>query len=221
MARFSARDLSVGHPGAAPLVVGLHLELDDGARVALVGPSGAGKTTLLRALALLSDPLAGELELDGRAPHAHGIPSWRRRVVLCAQRPTFFGGRVGDELARAFGYRASSRPFEPDEARALLSRVRLGDAWEREAETLSEGERQRVALVRALLVEPRVLLLDEPTSALDPDATRAVEALLDERSRAHGLALVVVSHDEAQRDRLSARAIQLKRPSGRIEASDG
>lgn len=217
MARFSARGLSVGHPGAAPLVTDLDLELSDGARIALVGPSGAGKTTLLRALALLSEPLAGTLSLDDRGPEAHGLPSWRRQVVLCAQRPTFFGERVADELARPFAYATASRAFDASEARALLERLGLEDAWDRASETLSEGERQRVALVRALLVGPRVLLLDEPTSALDPVATRALESLLGERSRAHGLALIVVSHDETQRERLGARAIA-PRP---VEASDG
>ncbi len=186
------------------LVRGLSFELAAGERVALVGRSGIGKTTVLRALSLLDDPLAGELSLDGASPEAIGVVRWRRRVALVTQRAIFFGGRVREELARPFSYASAEAPFDEARARALLERVDLASAWERPAHELSEGERQRVAIVRSLCLDPDVLLLDEPTSALDPESARRVESLLEER------ALVVVSHDAAQRERLGARAIQLE-----------
>jgi ABC-type iron transport system FetAB ATPase subunit len=208
---FEVRDLAVGHVGpegrghARALLRGLSFTVGSGERVALVGPSGAGKTTVLRALALLDDPLEGTLALDGRSPEAHGVVRWRRRVVLVAQRAVFFGGTVADELARPFTYASAERPFDAAWARAHLAEVGLERAWERPVERLSEGERQRVAFVRALALRPSVLLLDEPTSALDPVSTEKVEALL----AGADVAIVLVTHHEAQRERLHAKTVDL------------
>lgn len=203
---FVVRDLEAG-PRARALVRGLSFTLERGERVAIVGPSGAGKTTVLRALCLLDDPLAGELTLGGRAPEDIGIVRWRRRVALVPQRAVFFGGTVESELSRPFTYAAADAAFDADRARGMLDRVGLARAWDRPAHELSEGERQRVAIVRSLGLEPSVLLLDEPTSALDPAATEIVEALIAET----GAAIVLVTHDVAQRERLGAREIELSR----------
>lgn len=207
MARLSVRELAAGHGGRA-LIRGLCFELEPGERIALTGPSGSGKTTTLRALALLDDPIEGALSLEGRSPVEHGVPTWRRRVMLSTQRAVLFGERVSDDLARPFTYRGAPRPLDVDEARGLLARLGIEAKWDEPSDKLSEGERQRVALVRALLLRPDVLLLDEPTSALDPASAEVVEALLLERC-ADGLALVLVSHDAAQRARLDARALDL------------
>src|SRR5690606_13369201 len=129
---FVVRDLAAGRRGRA-LVRGLGFALEPGERVALVGPSGAGKTTVLRALCLLDDPLGGELALDGRTPEEIGVPRWRRRVALVAQRAVFFGGTVEAELARAFTYASAGRAFDPARARAILERVGLGATWDRPA----------------------------------------------------------------------------------------
>ncbi|MBX3268772.1 MAG: ATP-binding cassette domain-containing protein [Sandaracinaceae bacterium] len=201
---FEARDLTVGYGGAA-IVRGLSLALAAGERATLTGPSGSGKTTALRALAALDPPIEGAITLDGRAPAAHGYPEWRRRVVYVAQRATLFGGTLEDELARPFRYRSARAPFERAAARAALDAVGVAHALDADASHLSEGERQRLALVRAVLVAPDVLLLDEPTSALDADTTRAVEAWLGALSPA----ILWVTHDPAQRDRVAQRSLHL------------
>jgi putative ABC transport system ATP-binding protein len=202
---FEVRELAAG-PAGRPIVRGLGFRLGPGERVALVGPSGAGKTTVLRALALLDDPIEGTLTLDGRPPEAHGIPRWRRQVMLVPQRAVFFGGTVEDELARPFTYASASATGGPERARALLEEVGLERMWARPIDQLSEGERQRVAFVRALATAPAVLLLDEPTSALDPASTEKAESLL----AAASAAIVLVTHAEAQRERLGARTIELE-----------
>ncbi len=201
---FDVQELGAG-PGGRALIEGLSFSLGPRERVALTGPSGIGKTTVLRALALLDNPIGGTLSLDGQSPEAMGPVRWRRRVVLVAQRAVFFGGSVQDELARPFTYASAAGPFDPARARALLEQVGLADKWERPVARLSEGERQRVAFVRALAIEPAVLLLDEPTSALDPESAARAEALLD----AADAAIVLVSHSANQRARLGGEEIDL------------
>ena len=200
---FEVRDLSLRR-GELRLT-DLALRVSGAERVALVGRSGSGKTSVLRALAWLDAPEAGELELNGCSPPELGAPTWRRQVSYVAQRASFFGGTVAEELARPFGYALSDRAFPREEAEERLQALGLEGAMDRPIRTLSEGERQRVSLVRALLVEPAILLLDEPTSALDIASRDAVEASLE------GRALVLVSHDPEQRERLDARPIYLEK----------
>lgn len=201
-----ARELKIGFDEANPLQEDLSFRLEEGGRMGIAGPSGCGKTTLLRAVAGLSDPLGGEIELDDRSPSQLGYPAWRRAVTYVHQRPVFFGGRVRDELRRPFGYRSADTDFDEEAARDALERLGVGAKWDAEVEELSVGEGQRVALVRAALIEPRVLLLDEPTSALDAAAAERAEAWLAERSAA----IVIVTHQRAQLERFTEDILTLE-----------
>jgi len=205
--RLRAEALSVGHDGVV-LREGLTLDVEPGRCLAVVGPSGCGKTTLLRLLAWLDAPLAGELTLGGESPGAMGFPRWRRRVVYVAQRATFFGDAVSDELARPFAYATADAAFDADAAREALEAVGLASKWDATSDALSEGERQRLAVVRAGLLAPAALLLDEPTSALDDATAERVERWLT----GLGCALVLVSHDAAQRERLADAVLELEAP---------
>lgn len=206
--RLTVRDLAVGHGGRA-LQRGLQFDLEPGQCLAVQGPSGCGKTTLLRSLAGLEPPLAGELRLGSATPAELGWPTWRRRVVYAAQRATFFGGTVAEELARPFRFATSRRPFRPDAGRDALRGLGVRDKWETPAAELSEGERQRVALVRAALLEPAVMLLDEPTSALDPATVESVEAWLSQLD----VAIVMVTHDGQQATRFASQHLMLEEPA--------
>ena len=159
-----------------------------GGCLAVTGPSGSGKSLLLRMIADL-DPHEGDAWLDGIAQSATPAPAWRRQVGLAPAEPGWWLERVGGHF--------DGRP--PDAAALGLP----PDIWEREVARCSTGERARLALLRALAGNPRVLLLDEPTGALDGAATAAVEALLTAR-RAAGLAVVLVTHDPAQAARLGS-----------------
>jgi ABC-type iron transport system FetAB ATPase subunit len=124
-------------------------------------------------------------------------PQWRRLVTYVAAESGWWDDTVGRHFA------------DPAGSRTRLAHVGLpDDALDWPVARLSTGERQRLALLRALAHEPRVLLLDEPTSALDPDATRAVEALLG-ATLARGVAIVLVSHDVAQVERLAHRRLRM------------
>jgi len=177
-------------------------EVARGECVGIAGPSGSGKSVLLRMIADL-DPHDGSARLDDVACEAMPAPAWRRQVTYVAAESGWWADRVGAH----FGDRAA--------AGALLPALGVaGDALDWPVTRLSTGERQRLALIRALIQAPRVLLLDEPTSALDPETTQAVEALL-RQALARGAAIVLVSHDPAQAARLATRRFRMT--AGRLE----
>ncbi len=171
---------------------------------AIAGPSGSGKSLLLRMIGDF-DPHEGRVRLDGRDRAAVPAPAWRAEVVHVAAEAGWWAERAMDHFA------ATTR----DAAADLARRLGLGeDVLGRAIITLSTGERQRLALVRAIVAKPSVLLLDEPTSALDPDATSRAEALLRDL-RDTGVIIVLVTHDASQANRLGDRLYRLR--AGRLE----
>jgi putative ABC transport system ATP-binding protein len=203
-------DLAVSVSGRL-LLSGVNFYLDAGETLAVEGPSGSGKTSLLRVLAGLDDPAGGAISCDGRAPADWGLPAYRLAARLMAQQPAFAPGTVVENLKRPFSFDAQSREFDPVHASHALAALQLSpDVLSQSVETLSVGERQRVALVRAILTGPRWLLLDEPTSALDSDRIQCVEDFLTAWRAETGGGWLMVSHDPAQTQRLCGKAISLE-----------
>jgi putative ABC transport system ATP-binding protein len=167
--------------------------------MAVMGASGAGKTLLLRLLADL-DPGEGDVVLDGEARNAMPAALWRSRVVFVPAVSGWWATDVAEHFDAGTLSAATSvcrtLCLPPD----IMDRAVLG---------LSTGERQRLAIVRALMVSPRVLLLDEPSSGLDPGAALAMESCLHE-ARERGTAIVLVTHDVAQARRMAAREYRLE-----------
>lgn len=168
--------------------------LNGGACLAVMGPSGSGKTLLFRALADL-DPCRGRVTLDGVLREDVPAPEWRRRVAYVPAEP----GWWADTPAAHFTDWDAATPL----AEALLL---PGDIGEAPVTRLSTGERQRLALMRALMGNPRVFLLDEPTGPLDAAATAAVERVLAERL-AGGASILLATHDAAQAARMAKQAL--------------
>ncbi len=173
-------------PGLGPI----DLTLDAGGCVCIAGASGTGKSLLLRAIADL-DPNTGSLVLEGVDRISMPASEWRRRVAYVPAEPAWW----------------SETPIQhfSDVAKATDVVLRLGltvENMHQTIDTLSTGERQRLALVRALALNPAVLMLDEPTSALDEDSTQRVEAEIQSELR-RGKAVLLVTHSEAQIQRLA------------------
>lgn len=191
----------------------LDLELAGGDRLGLVAPSGAGKTLLLRTLALLDPPQAGTFSLRGRPPAAWGLPRWRSMVLYLAQRPVARGGTVEANLRAPWRFRErrGGGGWCCERITSWLAALgREPSFLSYDAERLSGGELQLLALLRALQFDPAVLLLDEPTASLDGATTAAVEALLIAWLNAGPRAAVLVSHDGEQIQRFASRTLELQ-----------
>jgi len=193
---------------------GVGLSLAPGDRCALVGPSGSGKTLLLRSVAGL-DPLdEGRVELDGRPEEAWEPPAYRSRVVYLPQDAPLAEGTVEENVRLPFGFRAHrERSYRRSRAVELLGAVGRGpDLLARGVGDLSGGERQVVALVRALLLDPEVLLLDEPSASMDEALARGAEALVDGWMEGDPgrRAFLWTSHQAHRLDRLADRELDLR-----------
>ena len=163
-----------------------------GAAIAVVGPNGSGKSTLLRLLALLERPTRGRVLLDG-VDLTPGAPG-RRRVTLVEQRPILFRATVRENIEFGLQVRGVRRTVVNSRVENVAARLAITSLLGRRRHELSEGEVQRVAVARALAVEPDVLLLDEPASSADRAAALALyRALADERAR-RPLAICLASH---------------------------
>ncbi|WP_019584268.1 MULTISPECIES: ATP-binding cassette domain-containing protein [unclassified Thioalkalivibrio] len=194
------RQLKTAHLGP------LDLALQPGELVQVTGASGSGKSLLLRALADL-DPNTGEVMLNGEPRDAMAPVDWRRRVAYVPAETAWWGERVDEHLPANF-----ARPA----ALHLLEQVALPEAslgWE--VERLSSGEKQRLGLVRALLNQPRVLLLDEPTANLDLENTKRIERAVRGYLAEEDAAALWVSHDTLQRQRLGGRILTIA--NGKLE----
>jgi ABC-type Fe3+/spermidine/putrescine transport system ATPase subunit len=180
--------------GATRGIAGLSLSVARGERMAIVGPSGVGKTTLLRAIAGLARVDAGRVSIAGRDVTA--LPPERRDAVYLHQTPVLFAHlSVGENVAfplRVRGQRADMVWRRVGEA---LAAVQLGGFERRTPQSLSGGQRHRVALARAIAARPAALLLDEPLAALDPSLREDVRVAIGAAQAEHEPAMIIVTHD--------------------------
>jgi zinc transport system ATP-binding protein len=184
--------------GEVRALEGVTLTVARGDFLGLIGPNGSGKTTLLRVLLGLATPDHGEVRLFGRPPAE--FREWRRlgyvpqRLAIDATLPA-----TVDEVVRT-GLLGTGGRWRPEpEARArvdgALARVGMEAQRRHRIGALSVGQQQRVLIARALVSEPELLVLDEPTSGVDPEAQQSFYELLHDLNRAHGVTLILVSHD--------------------------
>ncbi len=201
--------------GTRTVVDRVTLEVGRAEIVALLGPNGAGKTTTMRMLAGLVAPTSGRIAIDGVALTPATGGALRGRIGFLTEAPGLWDRLTVRENLRIYAdIYALPHPSRVVD-RAIEAFALIDHAAARAAE-LSKGTRQKVALARALLHEPEILLLDEPTSGLDPEITRSVRRLLEDR-RAAGCAILVATHNLDEAERLADRVAVLH---GRLLALD-
>jgi len=175
------------------------LNIAPGECVSLCGPSGSGKSLLLRAIADL-DPHEGQVLLDSIPSTRIAAPLWRRQVALLPVESQWWFDEVGAHFPAH---------FHTDDCPWLAPLGFTAETMRWQVSRLSSGEKQRLALARALINRPRVLLLDEPTASLDPGTIAAVEQLIATYRRDTHAAVLWVSHDAQQAARVGDRQLQL------------
>jgi lipoprotein-releasing system ATP-binding protein len=213
----------VDGPREVEVLRGLDLQVGAGEMLAVVGASGVGKSTLLHILGALDRPSGGSVRVAGVDPFAHSegdLAAFRNRTVgfvfqfhqllpdFTALENVMMAGLIGRE----------PRPVVRARATALLERVGLGARLDHRPGELSGGEQQRVAVARAVVRRPRLLLADEPTGNLDPATGLQVQEVLLELNRECGAALVVATHNERLATAMG-RAVRLR--DGRLEGAAG
>jgi ATP-binding cassette subfamily B protein len=190
-------DVTFGYLPSVPVLSHLHLRIEPGETVACVGPTGAGKSTLAKLVTRFYDPVSGAVRIDGHDLRDVTLASLRRQIGVVPQEPFLFAGTFRDNIAFA-------RPeVSDDEVWAAVDAVGLRELVERSpdgldtplherGQSVSSGERQLLALARAFLAEPRVVVLDEATSSLDLRSELRVEAALDRLLQ--GRTAILIAH---------------------------
>lgn len=196
---------------------GLSLTVCRGEFIALFGPNGAGKTTLLQMIARMLPPTAGKVEFCG---DPKGLS-----VGYVSHRSLLYGDLTGLENLLFYG-RLYDLPDPSTAARQMLSKLGLDKAQDQIVRTYSSGMRQRLALARALLHDPELLLLDEPYSGLDRHGSRLLLELLKDLKK-EGKTVLLITHNLAEGLEISSRVLILRegvlaldRPRKEISASD-
>ena len=195
--------------GARTVVDDVSFEVGRGEIVALLGPNGAGKTTTMRMLAGLIAPTSGAIAIDRLTLTRSSGSAVRARIGFLTEAPGLWDRLTVRENLKVYAdlYGLAGAATVTDRSLTLFG---LEDAGNTRAAELSKGMRQKVALARALMHDPPILLLDEPTSGLDPEIRRSVRTLLSER-RAAGCAILVSTHNLDEAEKVADRVAVLQR----------
>lgn len=191
---------------------GVSFDMFENQCIGLVAPSGRGKTLLMRNLVLLDPVQEGEILLNGKPATTWSLPIYRAQVIYLHQRASAFEGTVLDNLKQVFQMNAHKHlHFNLNAIESWLNQLgRSSNFLNQNAMRLSGGENQLLALLRALQLNPTILLLDEPTASLDPDTTAKVELVLKNWLQQSNHACLLTSHDKKQIERLTHRQVELK-----------
>ena len=216
MSKLSIQNLQLKR-GGKTVLRDIDLEVAAGELLVVIGPSGGGKSSLLRCINRLNDIAAGTIRLDGTSIYELPVTELRCKVGMIFQKTAAFEGSLADNIA--FGAALHGKTLSREKVLGLIRQASLDvDLIDQTADALSGGQEQRLAIARALALDPSLLLLDEPTSSLDPIATGRVEESLLRLRREMGLSMIWVSHSIEQARRIGSRVLLLD--EGRIIRED-
>ena len=183
--------------GTRPILKGVTLHIQPGEMIGLVGPSGAGKTTLINLVCRFHDVSEGAILIDGTDVRQFALEDYRRNIGIVLQEPFLFYGTIADNIA--YGRPDATREEIISAAKAARAHefiLRQPDGYDsfvgERGMSLSGGERQRISIARALLIDPRILILDEATSAVDTETEREIQLALENLTR--GRTTIAIAH---------------------------
>ncbi len=206
--------VSKTYPPAFRALKDISLEIDKGELVFLAGPSGAGKSTLLKLLFREEEPSAGQILLEGKnitRLASRGVAALRRKIGLVFQEFRLLPGLSAlDNVALAAEVVGVAKNDSRTKAYRLLRELGLHQRYDAKPLTLSAGEQQRIAIARALINNPMLVLADEPTGNLDAEMAQETMRLLL-KSRQQGATIMIATHDLGLVDRYGSRVISLRR----------
>ena len=207
------RDIDIAY-GKFVAVRDFSLSIAKGSFVTLLGPSGCGKTTILRSIAGLVDISGGQIMIDGR--RVDDVPIYKRNIGLVFQSYALFPHKtVFDNVAFGLKYRNVPKPEIARKVGQALEMVRLPGSEKKLPSQLSGGQQQRIALARAIVFEPQVLLLDEPLSALDANMREEMRVEIKKIQRETGITAIFVTHDQEEALSMSDRIVVMN--AGAVE----
>ena len=183
--------------GNKKVLKGISFNVSKGDVIGIIGPSGCGKSTLLRCLNLLEIPTSGTIIFEGKKMnYYHNLPATRQKIGMVFQSFNLFNNMTVLEniILAPTKLDLLTKEEATKKANELLKKINLLDKKDFYPDELSDGEKQRIAIVRALLMEPELMLFDEPKSALDPELIGAVTDLMREIALG-GMTMIVVSHE--------------------------
>ena len=185
------------HYGSRPVLQDINLKIQPGEMIGLVGHSGAGKTTIVNLVCRFYDVTEGALLVDGVDIRSYPLEEYRRHIGIVLQEPFLFYGTIAENIA--YGRPDATREEIVDAARAARAHefiLRLPDGYDslvgERGQFLSGGERQRISIARALLIDPRILILDEATSSVDTETEREIQLALE--NLVQGRTTIAIAH---------------------------
>lgn len=179
------------------ILKGIDFFVEKGEFVTITGPSGSGKSTLLKMIATMLSPTTGIVEYQGKSLTEYDPIEYRKEVSYCFQTAVLFEQTVQENLA--FPYIIRNKEFDSKKAIDYLNKVGLDKIYlTKNINELSGGEKQRIALIRSLLITPKVLLLDEVTSALDAKNQQIIKRLIQEMNQKEQITVLWVTHNPAE-----------------------
>ncbi|WP_442945004.1 ABC transporter ATP-binding protein [Nostoc sp.] len=207
-----------GNQQGYPILQDISLEVFQSERIAIVGPVGAGKTSLLCLLNRLIEPTSGKLYLENQEYHQIPVIQLRQMLVLVLQESKLLGMTVGQALTYPLVLRGLPKQTIQQRINHWTEQIQIPNEWLGRTEVqLSAGQRQLVAIARALVIQPKILLLDEPTSALDAGTASHLMQVLTQLSQTHQTTILMVNHQLELAQMFCTRLLHLQQ--GRLFAN--